>query len=52
MSSLTCPICSDIAVERDDDIWQEDEELDCPCCAAHLIVMMSEDEVWLEEVDL
>lgn len=51
--ALPCPVCGDIAAEREDGVWQEDEELDCPCCAARLVVRMDADgtDVWLAEVE-
>lgn len=53
MSGLMCPVCGVIAVERADDTWQQDEEIDCPCCATTLQVEMDEDgtEVWAVEIE-
>jgi len=51
VSAITCPVCGEIAAEKADDEWQMDEEIDCPCCCATLVVQIDEftDEVWASE---
>lgn len=53
MSVLECPVCGVTAIEKPNDMWQIDEELDCPGCGTRLQVEINaeETEVWLREVE-
>lgn len=53
MGCLECLECGDVAIEKEDDVWQPDEEFACPECGTRYIVNVSEDgiEVWLSRAE-